>query len=477
MCEETIFSHPAFRQGMAELGFAIVWISPGIDQQWDVTKGCQKAFDHMLEDFARVSGYSELEYVPVVPLGHSAMATFPWNFAAWNPEKTLAIISYKGDAPRTNLCGYGRENLEWGRTRNIDGIPGVMIEGEYEWWEARVNPALAFRMMYPKSCISFLYDTGQGHFDVSDKIIDYLCLFLKKAADYRLPKNQALDKPVQLVKLNPQDGWLAERWQVNKKKREKPNQFSKYKGDKHDAFWYFDEEIARATEAHYKGNRNRKMQYIGYEFNGEWLPFNPKHHAQYLAEGIPSEDLSFQIKAIFVDSTRTTKSDVQRDGKPLITKICGPVEKLNDSTFTIRFDRTGMNNAKRTGDVWLLASHPGNKKYKSAVQQFNLRIPHRNKEGKEQKITFLPQDSIINLPDLCNREFELNASATSGMPVSFYVKDGPAVIEGNKLKITSIPLRAKFPVKVTVVAWQYGSNVDPKVQTAKAVKQRFYLKR
>lgn len=30
-----------------------------------------------------------------------------------------------------------------------------MVEGEYEWWEARVNPALAFRMMYPESCISF----------------------------------------------------------------------------------------------------------------------------------------------------------------------------------------------------------------------------------------------------------------------------------------------------------------------------------
>ena len=79
-----------FDKEMAELGFAIVWISPGIDQQWDVTKGCQKAFDHMLEDFARVSGYSELEYVPVVPLGHSAMATFPWNFAAWNPEKNIS---------------------------------------------------------------------------------------------------------------------------------------------------------------------------------------------------------------------------------------------------------------------------------------------------------------------------------------------------------------------------------------------------
>lgn len=49
-----------------------------------------------------------------------------------------------------------------------------MIEGEYEWWEARVNPALAFRMMYPESCISFLCDTGRGHFDVSEQTARYI---------------------------------------------------------------------------------------------------------------------------------------------------------------------------------------------------------------------------------------------------------------------------------------------------------------
>ena len=53
--------------------------------------GVQKAFETMMDDFAAISGYDELKYVPVVPLGHSAMATYPWNFAAWNPERTLAI--------------------------------------------------------------------------------------------------------------------------------------------------------------------------------------------------------------------------------------------------------------------------------------------------------------------------------------------------------------------------------------------------
>ena len=201
MSEETLFDNPLFREKMQKLGIGFVWITPGIDQQWDVSKGTQRIFEKMMADLADVSGYSELKNVPIVPIGHSAMATYPWNFAAWNAERTLAVISLNGDAPRTNLTGYGRENLEWGRTRNINGIPGLMIEGEYEWWEARVNPALAFRMMYPESCISFLCDTGRGHFDVAGQTADYIALFLRKALEYRLSGHPSLNEPVRLKKL------------------------------------------------------------------------------------------------------------------------------------------------------------------------------------------------------------------------------------------------------------------------------------
>jgi hypothetical protein len=149
MCEETLFENELFRRRMKEAGVALIWITPGWDQQWKADSGSPEAYWQMLDDLAETSGYGELKFTPIIPIGHSAMATYPWNFAAWHPERTLAVVSYHGDAPRTNLTGYGRENLEWGRTRNIDGIPGLMVEGEYEWWEARVNPALAFRMMYP----------------------------------------------------------------------------------------------------------------------------------------------------------------------------------------------------------------------------------------------------------------------------------------------------------------------------------------
>ncbi|WP_257575024.1 hypothetical protein [Hydrobacter penzbergensis] len=471
MCEETIFEHTAFRKTMTELGFAIVWISPGIDQQWDVKNGCQKVFDDMMNALADKSGYTELKYAPFIPLGHSAMATFPWNFAAWNPERTLAIISYHGDAPRTNLTGYGRENLEWGRNRNIDGIPGLMVEGEYEWWEARVNPALAFRMMYPESCISFLCDAGHGHFDVSDEVVDYLSLFIRKAAQYRLPQYQPLDEKVQLTKVDKKQGWLAERWHPGQDKRSKEAPFSSYKGDAHDAFWYFDKEMADATESYYARKKNKKPQYIGFAWQGQLLSFDLSTHAQYSITNIwPGADgITYYLSAAFTDSTHRHFSRVHATTKINIDRICGPVKKVNDTTFCIQFYRMGLNNTKRTNDIWLLAHNSGDVGYKSVVQQFNVKINYPLIEGKRQRIIF----PMLKDVKKGTRSVKLNAIADSGLPVSYYVKEGPAEIASNELMLTAIPPRTQFPVKVTVVAWQYG--IKGKIQSAEPVERTFWI--
>jgi hypothetical protein len=471
MCEETIFDHPGFRKAMSRLGFAIVWVSPGFEQQWDVKDGCQKVFDDMMNDLADVSGYSELRYAPIVPIGHSAMATFPWNFAAWNPERTLAVISYHGDAPRTNQTGYGRENIEWGRNRNIDGIPAVMIEGEYEWWEARVNPALAFRMMYPESCISFLCDAGHGHFDVSDEVVGYISLFLKKAAQYRLPTNQPPGQAAELIKVNPQNGWLAQRWLPNQKKRTQAASFASYKGDSHDAFWYFDKEMADATEKYYDRSHNKTDQYLGFTYKGHLLSYNPNNHLKYNVSDIkPQPDgITYHLSAAFTDSTRQYLSNRHADTPVKIDRICGPIKKIDDTTFVVQFYRMGLNNSRRTNDICLVAHNDGDAAYKSTVQQFNLRIAYPLTEGKRQRILF------PSLQDVAaeTQSIDLKATADSGLPVYYYVKEGPAEIKENKLILTPIPPRAKFPVKVTVVAWQIG--LEGKVQSAEAVERSFCI--
>src|SRR5690606_26183430 len=103
------------------------------------------------------------------------------------------------------------------------------------------------------------------------------------------------------------------------------------------------------------------------------------------------------------------------------------------------------------------------------VQQFNWKLSYPLREGKRQCIAF---------PDLNDvkqgvASVVLQATSDRNLPVSYYVKEGPAEIEGDKLVLTTIPPRAKFPVKVTVVAWQYG--IKGKIQSAEPVERYFYI--
>ncbi len=119
------------------------------------------------------------------------------------------------------------------------------------------------------------------------------------------------------------------------------------------------------------------------------------------------------------------------------------------------------------------ATHPGDANYKPAVQQAEMKIPANNNEGTEQTISFEP----IGNQQVTAKEMELKATSSLNLPIHFYVLDGPAELVGNKLVFTAIPPQSKFPVRVTVVAWQYGSSVEPKVKTAKSIAQTFYIDR
>jgi hypothetical protein len=473
MLEEGILEHTGFRKKMAQLGIAEIWLTPGLDQVWDSKTNIQATFDQMLDSLAAVSGYTELKYAPVIPMGHSAMATFPWNFAAQNNERTLAVLSVHGDAPSTNLTGYGRPNLDWSKLK-IDGIPGLMVEGEYEWWEARVEPALNYKKVNPKSCISFLCDAGRGHFDFSEQLVEYLGLFVEKAVKYRLPKTSSIDQPVKLIPVDPEQGWLANRWHKDRwpEAIAAPNKV--YSGNRDSAFWYFDKEMALKTEAIYARQREKQKQHIGYAVGKELVPFQSKHFYGYVPEFKPDSDgVTFHLSVAFTDSLRLKRTGKHAKTKSEITRICGPVTKVNDSTFTVSFYRMGMNNTKRTADICLMASNDGDETYKSAVQQLLLHIPYRNKQGLEQRITF---DSIPNIKQRI-KSVDLHATASSGIPIYYYVQEGTAELKNGKLILTTIPPRAKFPVKVTVVAWQYGRSIEPKVQTAESVSRTFYIEK
>lgn len=342
MTEEVLFRSRSFCEAMDSLGVAMAFVQRG-SQNWDISDGCQQRFEKIMSDFAAGTGHPEIASAPVIPFGHSAQATFPWNFAAWNPDRTLCIISYHGDAPRTNLCGYGRANIEWGRTRNIDRIPGLMIEGEYEWWEARVRPALAFRMMYPESRISFLCDAGRGHFDLSEDTQRYIARFIAKS----------LDSP------RPEGGCYYSRWYADGTESTDP----------HDCFWYHDREMVDLTKAIYASSRNKKMQYLGARVNGEDIAYDASKHVKMNAKVSGKE---FTVEPFFSEEDRKTPASRHASTRPKAVLISGPATQTGEYTFQIDEDYFGKDPRRLWNTITICVQAAGDDEYKSAVQEISI---------------------------------------------------------------------------------------------------------
>ncbi|MGM8362199.1 hypothetical protein ACSV4D_09815 [Flavobacterium sp. ARAG 55.4] len=470
MIEEEMLEHAYFRKVMAELGFAEVWVTPVVSWMYNTTRGEDKIITEMFQELANVSGYQEVANAPIVPIGHSAMASFPWNFAAFNPNRTLALVSIHGDAPQTNLTGNGKPNPDWGN-HNIDGIPSLFIMGEYEWWEKRIQPAYNYIQKHPKSVITLFADAGHGHFDYSDAMVKYVANYIREAAKRRLTAKNLYTEVPKLKSVKPESGWLMDKWRQDSIPQSKAASFAHFKGDRKTASWVFDKNMAKNTEQFYAKSRGKKMQYIGLIQDGEIVQPD-KSHANYALKFKPLQDgISFTLKAFFSDSLRLKPvSDFAKT--PLsIDRICGPVKKINDSTFQIRFDKLGFNNSKRSSDIWLLAHNDGDAIYKSAVQQLHLRFPIKNQDDTPQQIDF----ASINDVAIGIKKIALKAKSSTGTKVSYYVKEGPAYIDDNILHFTKIPPRTHFPIKVTVVAWQYG--IAGQLQSADPVERSFWIRK
>lgn len=490
MIEEGILQHPQFRRALSRQDVAEIFVAPFFNY-WQIATNNEAAnenFSGLLKTLAAESGYAELEFAPIVPLGHSASASMPWNFAAWNPQRTLAILSVKGDAPRTPMTGNGRPNADW-RGRNIDGIPGLMVVGEYEWLEGRVAPALSFRSENTNAPLALLALPGRGHFDYDDpKLIDYLARFIARAIVARLPETPPTNAPVVLKPVNPRDGWLVDRWRKDEPPRAGAAPFARYAGDKSQASWVFDRSMARFTEEIYASQRGKAPQLVNFVQDGRNVPQTATHNQINLKFEPEADGITFHVAADFCEtvdggSPNTTRWTGLPPGatvahastrEPIrISRISGPVEQIDANTFTVRFNRSAMTFDRRAGDIWLLAEHPGDARFKSAVQQALMKIPVQLTTGADQMITF-PEIQNVKAG---TRFVMLNAVSDSGEKVGYFVREGPAEVNGNVLTFTKIPPRAKFPVRVTVVAWQYGRTLEPKLKSARPVERSFYVNR
>lgn len=112
----------------------------------------------------------------------------------------------------------------------------------------------------------------------------------------------------------------------------------------------------------------------------------------------------------------------------------------------------------------------GDSIYKGTAQQINIHFPYRITDGKRQTIYFESLQDIKRK----TKAISLKGRSDSGLPICYYVKYGPAHIRGHKLIIDNIPPKAKYPIEISVVAWQYG--IKNKYQTAESIEHKFLIK-
>lgn len=484
MEESSILENPAFRKAMSDKGFAEIWISPFFDHLFRFNEGAGEIFNKMMNNLADSSGYEELKYAPIVTLGHSAAASWPYYFAAWNPGRTLAVLSVSGQWPYFRNPVFAPDI--WSKKQNIDSIPSLETMGEYENAESWATEGLKQRQEHPLMPLSMLACPAEGHFATTDEKVAYLALYIKKAAEYRLPHIYPENGVPQLRPINPgKTGWLVPRWRRNAAPAVQAAPVAEYKGDPAQAFWFFDEEMAKATLAYEAAHRGKQAQAIEYVQAGKGVDQH-ENHEQVDLKFLPEADgITFKLNAQFTDTVPGgsrfpsdwtqlpvgTPIKHSQNGLPVeIERISGPFIKNSFGTFAVHFTR-GMRAVKNNYELWFIASHNGDEIFKPAILQAKMVIPSMNTEGKIQHIRF---DTIANQKQGVT-SFVLRAKSDAGLPVQFYVQQGPVKLQGNTLLFTKIPPRSRFPLKVTIVVWQYGTSIEPKIQSAVPVSRSFFI--
>lgn len=455
------------QQACADEQLAIVFLKCGLGAV-DVQR--------VLDDLAKASSYRELTVAPLFFIGHSAGGPQAKDCAIRYASRCFGLVQYRGGVP--------------GGTNPVPpGVPALMMIGQFdefggtmrnetgrETWEGGRDLLAAYRAQDERNLGSLVVEPGAGHFAWSDRNAAYLSLFIRKAAQARIPKSWPVDasKPVALREISAASGWLTD-LTIKAAGPIAAAPFDRYQGPKTNAAWHFDQEMALATIAYHAGGFGKRDQFI------KWTdPYYVDAGARFFFTKLQwiGDGQTFEVHPIYADAYpglydgrgprwHEAGQPVGHSSAPIVVRpVGGPVMAAGANTLRIQFDALAP--ASEGCRVTFLADSAGDALFRYTEHVGMMPRGFSGlKGGKPQTITFAP---IGNLK-ADGRPAKLNASSDAGLPVEFYVAHGPAVVTNGTLQIAELPTRAAFPIAVKVVAWQFGRGVEPLVQTAQPVEQ------
>jgi hypothetical protein len=461
--EHMLAGHPAIRQACTEAELALLWTCPSFfDPKIKDGKLHGAVLQRLLNELAETSGYGEIASVPWLPVGESMHLLMVARLVEAFPERCLAGVLVKNwtafKANEVSILAAIGTCMEWDQEK---------LDLLNQWRNTSAHGKVeAQRAAVPKWPGSLWLEGGAGHFECSEAMTTYIERYIIAAARARLP-----DKPgAPLRAVNLGAGYVAGLPVPTVQRPVRPARA----GDRESASlpWYFTESLAHDAwkMADIDWQRNSQVPIFA-TADGSPVAFGIRGITWPIPFATGDDGVTFDLGATFL--ARIPEGWVSAGtplghaaGAPVVDWICGQVTALGGNRFRIALDRTWPD-----CPTYLVVRHPGDAVYRPSVQPGRL-VLAPNRQGRPQTITFAP------IPDqaIGANEVGLRAASDAGMKVEFFVRSGPAEVRNDRLVFTPLPPRARFPVKVTVAAYQWGRTRAPQVQTAELIEQSFWLR-
>jgi hypothetical protein len=517
----SILQHPAVRRVCAAQGIAQILLTPWSedigkvmlkDLAYDFTDPARTAiFDGYLKALADLSHHPELNVAPLVPLAHSAFASFPCEVAARDPERCLMAIPIKAGFPNVYQSyakgGHAGKPLP---NLNLANVPILLCTSLNQAtvpgaWKSKALPYGSGKSGHP-----LLYrddtDTNPGdtykpgnelcglnwemlscHFDMSEREYTFLADYLDAVCRLRLPATPPTPGERTILKpLLLNSGWLIDAFYSNHALHDgsyhEPAPYTAYTGSKSRAYWY-------PTEALAKTIAERMTSEVAKQF--EVFTLKDKAGAPLSLAESPQVTLPDPPTWVEGDGAFTLRI-YQYTTPPLICTTQGKHGEDGHKLENVLFPgKTTLPVSSRPVQVDINSSAVELLHQDGLAFTFRLR-PHRLApdpggasgaclrfyqtgdatyawSGRNvfwywwlngQKIPGI-KDQTITFPEIGDiargtTRVTLAATASSGRQVGYFVRNGPAVIEGDELVVTQVPAGDPGPIAITVGAYQVG---------------------
>ncbi len=516
----TILQHPTIRAVCRRHGIAQLLLTPNgseigpvmlKDLTFDITDPQKTAvYDQYLTALATMAQRPELLTAPIVPLAHSAYASFPFDAAMRRPQQCLAAIPIKAGMPDIYaFYGPGGKAKVPDAALCLRDVPFLFLDsaaqetvpgrwkgspypqvfepnfiGKYRQ-DSQDNAGTDYR---PRNELAGAHwDMLSGHFDLHARNFRFIADWLDAVAAARLPE----DAGAPLKRLTLADGWLMDprvpRSGELPSTYASPARYRDFRGERAKALWFPTEALARELLAIQLDATKRQVEvFTVCDAQGAPVlltespmakPSDPTallsgagvltitsyHFTEppriCLAQGRDHQPHELG-NPLFPGRTTLAVSDLPLHLDP----NSGPIrvlaaERVRDTRgvsatrFTARLIRTRL--APDAGFQMFFPRlwHAGNEQFLPTGRTVEISWSLTNAAGaKDQSVTFPP---IADAP-LAAPRVPLAATSSSGLPVDYVVIAGPAVIVDGALVPCEIPVGARHPIPVIVGAYQVG---------------------